>query len=146
MDPEPLSEPVRPRGPGAAPPSPGAMGLCKCPKRKVTNLFCFEHRVNVCENCLVANHAKVPRAGKGAAGSALPRGAGSGGWPWPCPGCIGRRARGFTCVVAPALGARAPGLCPVPGAERGWCFPEPSAARGGAGGVGARTPGFPPGA
>lgn len=35
------------------------MGLCKCPKKKVTNLFCFEHRVNVCENCLVANHAKV---------------------------------------------------------------------------------------
>ncbi|KAG7272718.1 hypothetical protein CRUP_038164 [Coryphaenoides rupestris] len=28
------------------------MGLCKCPKRKVTNLFCFEHRVNVCEHCL----------------------------------------------------------------------------------------------
>lgn len=39
---------------------PGStMGLCKCPKRKVTNLFCFEHRVNVCEHCLVANHAKV---------------------------------------------------------------------------------------
>lgn len=34
------------------------MGLCKCPKRKVTNLFCFEHRVNVCETCLVANHSK----------------------------------------------------------------------------------------
>ncbi|MBN3319665.1 ZFPL1 protein, partial [Atractosteus spatula] len=34
------------------------MGLCKCPKRKVTNLFCFEHRVNVCEHCLVSNHAK----------------------------------------------------------------------------------------
>uniref|UniRef100_A0A8C5Q4H4 Zinc finger protein-like 1 n=1 Tax=Leptobrachium leishanense TaxID=445787 RepID=A0A8C5Q4H4_9ANUR len=34
------------------------MGLCKCPKRKVTTLFCFEHRVNVCEHCLVANHAK----------------------------------------------------------------------------------------
>ncbi|XP_053133878.1 zinc finger protein-like 1 [Hemicordylus capensis] len=34
------------------------MGLCKCPKRKVTNLFCFEHRVNVCENCIVANHTK----------------------------------------------------------------------------------------
>lgn len=32
------------------------MGLCKCPKRKVTNLFCFEHRVNVCEWCLLANH------------------------------------------------------------------------------------------
>ncbi|XP_067938828.1 zinc finger protein-like 1 [Watersipora subatra] len=32
------------------------MGLCKCPKRKVTNLFCFEHRVNVCEHCLVSNH------------------------------------------------------------------------------------------
>lgn len=34
------------------------MGLCKCPKKKVTNLFCFEHRVNVCENCLVANHQR----------------------------------------------------------------------------------------
>ncbi|KAF6036101.1 ZFPL1 [Bugula neritina] len=33
------------------------MGLCKCPKRKVTNLFCFEHRVNVCEHCLVSNHS-----------------------------------------------------------------------------------------
>ncbi|KAL3083115.1 hypothetical protein niasHS_010917 [Heterodera schachtii] len=32
------------------------MGLCKCPKRKVTNLFCFEHRVNVCEFCLLSNH------------------------------------------------------------------------------------------
>nr|CAD2148011.1 unnamed protein product [Meloidogyne enterolobii] len=32
------------------------MGLCKCPKRKVTNLFCFEHRVNVCESCLLSNH------------------------------------------------------------------------------------------
>jgi len=34
------------------------MGLCKCPKRKVTNLFCYEHRVNVCEYCLVQNHPK----------------------------------------------------------------------------------------
>jgi len=34
------------------------MGLCKCPKRKVTNQFCFEHRVNVCEHCMVASHAK----------------------------------------------------------------------------------------
>ncbi|OXU19471.1 hypothetical protein TSAR_003135 [Trichomalopsis sarcophagae] len=34
------------------------MGLCKCPKRKVTNQFCFEHRVNVCENCMVTNHPK----------------------------------------------------------------------------------------
>ncbi|XP_072737643.1 zinc finger protein-like 1, partial [Ciconia boyciana] len=34
------------------------MGLCKCPKRKVTNLFCFEHRVNVCESCLVSGHHK----------------------------------------------------------------------------------------
>ncbi|CAI2353646.1 unnamed protein product [Caenorhabditis sp. 36 PRJEB53466] len=32
------------------------MGLCKCPKRKVTNLFCYEHRVNVCDFCLVDNH------------------------------------------------------------------------------------------
>ncbi|KAI0237174.1 Zinc finger protein-like 1 [Lamellibrachia satsuma] len=32
------------------------MGLCKCPKKKVTSLFCFEHRVNVCEHCLVSNH------------------------------------------------------------------------------------------
>uniref|UniRef100_A0A8D8ESN7 Zinc finger protein-like 1 homolog n=1 Tax=Culex pipiens TaxID=7175 RepID=A0A8D8ESN7_CULPI len=34
------------------------MGLCKCPKRQVTTQFCFEHRVNVCENCMVVNHAK----------------------------------------------------------------------------------------
>jgi hypothetical protein len=35
------------------------MGLCKCPKRRVTNQFCFEHRVNVCEFCIVQNHPKV---------------------------------------------------------------------------------------
>lgn len=35
------------------------MGLCKCPKRQVTNQFCFEHRVNVCEHCMVASHQKV---------------------------------------------------------------------------------------
>ncbi|XP_053698094.1 zinc finger protein-like 1 homolog [Sabethes cyaneus] len=34
------------------------MGLCKCPKRQVTTQFCFEHRVNVCENCMVVNHTK----------------------------------------------------------------------------------------
>lgn len=34
------------------------MGLCKCPKRRVTNQFCFEHRVNVCEDCMVTNHPK----------------------------------------------------------------------------------------
>jgi len=34
------------------------MGLCKCPKRKVTNQFCFEHRVNVCEHCMVNSHKK----------------------------------------------------------------------------------------
>ncbi|XP_026468591.1 zinc finger protein-like 1 homolog [Ctenocephalides felis] len=34
------------------------MGLCKCPKRRVTNQFCFEHHVNVCENCMVTNHSK----------------------------------------------------------------------------------------
>ncbi|XP_051170434.1 zinc finger protein-like 1 homolog [Leptopilina boulardi] len=34
------------------------MGLCKCPWRRVTNQFCFEHRVNVCENCMVTNHPK----------------------------------------------------------------------------------------
>jgi len=34
------------------------MGLCKCPKRKVTNLFCFEHDVNVCEDCLVTDHER----------------------------------------------------------------------------------------
>uniref|UniRef100_A0A915AFD5 Zinc finger protein-like 1 homolog n=2 Tax=Parascaris univalens TaxID=6257 RepID=A0A915AFD5_PARUN len=36
----------------------GNMGLCKCAKKKVTNLFCFEHRVNVCEYCLVESHPK----------------------------------------------------------------------------------------
>ncbi|KAH8284371.1 hypothetical protein KR018_010609 [Drosophila ironensis] len=35
------------------------MGLCKCPKRLVTNQFCFEHRVNVCEHCMVQSHPKV---------------------------------------------------------------------------------------
>lgn len=34
------------------------MGLCKCPKRKITNQFCFDHRVNVCEYCMVTNHPK----------------------------------------------------------------------------------------
>ena len=37
------------------------MGLCKCQKRKVTNLFCFEHDVNVCEYCLVADHEGVKK-------------------------------------------------------------------------------------
>ncbi|KAI9209145.1 uncharacterized protein BJ171DRAFT_488634 [Polychytrium aggregatum] len=32
------------------------MGLCKC--RTVTNLFCFEHRKNVCEKCIVTDHPK----------------------------------------------------------------------------------------
>ncbi|KAJ3284040.1 Zinc finger protein-like 1 [Rhizoclosmatium sp. JEL0117] len=32
------------------------MGLCKC--RNVTNLFCFEHRKNVCEKCIVSDHNK----------------------------------------------------------------------------------------
>ncbi|XP_018006855.1 zinc finger protein-like 1 homolog [Hyalella azteca] len=34
------------------------MGLCKCQKKKVTNQFCFEHRVNVCEHCIVADHSQ----------------------------------------------------------------------------------------
>ncbi|XP_053205212.1 zinc finger protein-like 1 [Panonychus citri] len=34
------------------------MGLCKCPKRKVTLQFCFEHKVNVCESCMLSNHSK----------------------------------------------------------------------------------------
>lgn len=34
------------------------MGLCKCPKRRVTNQFCFEHRVNVCEHCMVQKHPR----------------------------------------------------------------------------------------
>ncbi|KAJ3077302.1 Zinc finger protein-like 1 [Podochytrium sp. JEL0797] len=32
------------------------MGLCKC--RNVTNLFCFEHRKNVCEKCISSDHVK----------------------------------------------------------------------------------------
>uniref|UniRef100_A0A2R5LLV3 Zinc finger protein-like 1 homolog n=1 Tax=Ornithodoros turicata TaxID=34597 RepID=A0A2R5LLV3_9ACAR len=32
------------------------MGLCKCPKKRVTNQFCYEHRVNVCEHCMVSQH------------------------------------------------------------------------------------------
>lgn len=34
------------------------MGLCKCPKRKVTPNFCFLHRVNVCEHCTLQEHSK----------------------------------------------------------------------------------------
>jgi len=30
------------------------MGLCKCSKKKVTNQFCFEHKVNVCEYCMTS--------------------------------------------------------------------------------------------
>ena len=33
------------------------MGLCKC--RTVTNLFCFEHKKNVCEQCILPDHEKV---------------------------------------------------------------------------------------
>lgn len=32
------------------------MGLCKCPERKVSTLFCCKHHVNVCESCLVSEH------------------------------------------------------------------------------------------
>ncbi|XP_046910285.2 zinc finger protein-like 1 homolog [Dermatophagoides farinae] len=35
------------------------MGLCKCPKRKVTNQFCFEHQVNVCEYCMIDGQHKT---------------------------------------------------------------------------------------
>jgi len=34
------------------------MGLCKCPQRKVSTLFCFKHHVNVCESCLVTEHSQ----------------------------------------------------------------------------------------
>ncbi|CAF2139321.1 unnamed protein product [Rotaria magnacalcarata] len=34
------------------------MGLCKCPQRKVSTLFCFKHHVNVCESCLVNEHVQ----------------------------------------------------------------------------------------
>jgi hypothetical protein len=34
------------------------MGLCKCPKKKVTNLFCFVHKVNVCEHCMIESHPR----------------------------------------------------------------------------------------
>ena len=33
------------------------MGLCKC--RAVTGAFCYEHRRNVCERCIVADHKTV---------------------------------------------------------------------------------------
>ncbi|XP_071521492.1 zinc finger protein-like 1 homolog [Panulirus ornatus] len=32
------------------------MGLCKCSKKIVSNQFCFEHRVDVCEHCMVQEH------------------------------------------------------------------------------------------
>lgn len=49
------------------PPSPvAAMGLCRC--RKVTSLFCFQHRINVCDQCILTSHSTVRcglRAGAG---------------------------------------------------------------------------------
>ncbi|KAI8915894.1 hypothetical protein EDD86DRAFT_7029 [Gorgonomyces haynaldii] len=30
------------------------MGLCKC--RNVTNQFCFQHKKNVCETCIITDH------------------------------------------------------------------------------------------
>ncbi|OAF70659.1 Zinc finger protein-like 1 [Intoshia linei] len=32
------------------------MGLCSCPKRKPTPMFCFIHRVNVCDYCILSDH------------------------------------------------------------------------------------------
>ena len=40
------------------------MGLCKCPKRKVTSLFCYVHKVNVCESCMVEQHPRVSQDDK----------------------------------------------------------------------------------
>ncbi|KHJ40844.1 Plus-3 domain protein [Trichuris suis] len=34
------------------------MGLCKCAKKRVTQMFCYEHRVNVCEYCIIEEHAR----------------------------------------------------------------------------------------
>ncbi|KAL7674946.1 hypothetical protein ACOME3_001218 [Neoechinorhynchus agilis] len=32
------------------------MGLCRCEALQVTNLFCYEHQVNVCEECMISEH------------------------------------------------------------------------------------------
>ncbi|KAI0988027.1 hypothetical protein GJ496_005044 [Pomphorhynchus laevis] len=34
------------------------MGLCRCDKPKVSNLFCFKHQVNVCEECMIRDHER----------------------------------------------------------------------------------------
>ncbi|CDW53417.1 Zinc finger protein 1 [Trichuris trichiura] len=34
------------------------MGLCKCRRKRVTQMFCYEHRVNVCEYCIIEEHAR----------------------------------------------------------------------------------------
>lgn len=34
------------------------MGLCRCPLRKVSTLYCYKHQVNVCESCLVDEHGQ----------------------------------------------------------------------------------------
>lgn len=46
----------------------GKMGLCKCPKKKMTNQFCFEHATNVCEHCMVAQHSRVRTKARGCGG------------------------------------------------------------------------------
>lgn len=53
------SGPLHIAAPPPSPPPPTyiIMGLCKC--RTVTTLFCFEHRRNVCERCVVTDHSQV---------------------------------------------------------------------------------------
>ena len=48
------------RRPAGVPAAEPRMGLCRC--RVVTNLFCFEHKTNVCEKCIVASHPRVRTA------------------------------------------------------------------------------------
>ena len=35
------------------------MGICKCNKKRVTQNFCYEHRKNVCEFCMINSHPSV---------------------------------------------------------------------------------------
>lgn len=58
------------------------MGLCKC--RVVTNLFCFDHRANVCENCLVQEHPKVCACAGGVGG---------------CIWCVSMHLVGYMCLM-----------------------------------------------
>ncbi|KAF0993158.1 hypothetical protein HZS_7198 [Henneguya salminicola] len=36
------------------------MGICRCHRLSTTNHFCYEHRMNVCQYCVLESHQNAP--------------------------------------------------------------------------------------